>query len=160
MAKFAASAFYMKSGFITVPFKIEGAHGGFSSVDGMAKVSPAGIVLEFEAKVFGLMKTGIKEVRVPVKEIERLKFKKSWFKTTLEIWLNNFQTLSEIPSKDGRIVLKIAKADRETAQTSADVLEKSMKEYKEELPPVQTPVSRLFKDEEFETSELEENNDE
>ena len=146
----------MKSGFITVPFKIEGAHGGFSSVDGMAKVSAAGIVLEFEAKIFGIMKTGIKEVRIPVREIEKLKFKKKWFNTTLEIWLNNFQTLSEIPSKDGRIILKIAKEDRETAQQSAQILEKSMDEYKDELPPPHTPVSRLFKDDEFETSDLEE----
>ncbi|HSK74300.1 MAG TPA: hypothetical protein VK892_21550, partial [Pyrinomonadaceae bacterium] len=133
---------------------IEGAHGGFSSVDGMAKISAAGIVLEFEAKVFGIMKTGIKEVRVPVREIERLKFKKSWFKTTLEIWLNNFQTLSEIPSKDGRIILKIAKEDREAAEQSAQLLEKSFSEYKEELPPPHTPVSRLFKEDEFDTSEL------
>lgn len=145
--------------FIGVPFKIEGAHGGFSSVDGMAKVSAAGIVLEFEAKVFGIMKTGIKEVRVHIKEIERLKFKKGWFKTTLEIWLNNFQTLSEIPTNQGRIVLKIAKEDRVTMQQAVEILEKSIKEYKEELPPVHTPVSRLFDEDEFETSDLEEKTD-
>lgn len=133
--------------FITIPFKIEGAHGGFSVVSGMAKISRAGIVLEFEAKVFGLMKTGIREVRVALKEIEDIKNKRRFFRYTLEIWLNNFKTLSEIPNKDGRIILQIAKDDRPRAMEAIKILQTAKSET-EALEILQTPVSRLFDDSE------------
>ncbi|MDQ3322231.1 MAG: hypothetical protein M3525_07355 [Acidobacteriota bacterium] len=135
------------TGFISIPFKIDGSQtGGFKAVDGLAKISRAGIVLEFEAKIFGIMRTGVKEVRVPVKEIEAVKIKKRFFKLTLEIWLNNFKTLSEIPNKDGRIVLQIQKDDRERAEKSAQLLEKLLLE-QEAMDFIESPVSRLFGDE-------------
>ena len=137
--------------FISIPFKIEGAHGGFSVVSGMAKVSRAGIVLEFEAKIFGMMKTGIKEVRVAVAEIETVEVKRKFFRHTLEIWLNNFKTLSEIPTKDGRIVLQISKTDRTRAHEAGKLLEKTRLE-QDALEFIKSPVRRLF--DEDETKEL------
>lgn len=131
------------SGFISIPFKIEGAHGGFSVVNGMAKISRAGIVLEFEAKIFGMMKTGVKEVRVALKEIEDFKIKKRFFKYTLEIWLNNFKTVSEIPNKDGRVILQIARDDRPRVEQAMKVLQNARTE-NDALEILQTPVSRLF----------------
>lgn len=131
------------SGFTTVPFKIEGAHGGFSQVSGMAKISRAGIILEFEAKIFGMMKTGVKEVRVPIGEIEDLKIKKKFFRYSLEIWLNNFRTISEIPNKDGRIVLQISRDDFARAEQGIKVLRLARAE-RDALEILQTPVSRLF----------------
>jgi len=135
------------SGFISIPFKIEGAHGGFSVVNGMAKINRAGIVLEFEAKIFGMMKTGVKEVRVPIGEIEDLKIKKRFFRFTLEVWLNNFKTISEIPNKDGRIILQITKDDRLRAEQAIKVLHNARAE-KDALEILQTPVGRLFGDDE------------
>lgn len=135
----------MQANFITIPFKIEGAHGGFSVVNGMAKISRAGIVLEFEAKIFGMMKTGVKEVRVPVGEIEDLKIRKRFFRLSLEIWLNNFKTISEIPNKDGRVILQITRDDRARADQGIKVLQNARAE-KEALEILQTPVGRLFGD--------------
>lgn len=135
----------LNPGFISIPFKIEGSHGGFAVVNGMAKISRAGVVLEFEAKIFGMMKTGVKEVRVPIGEIEDLKIKKRFFKFTLEIWLNNFKTVSEIPNKDGRIILQIAKDDRTRAEQAIKILHSARSE-KDALEILQTPVSRLFED--------------
>lgn len=134
-----------QANFITIPFKIEGAHGGFAVVNGMAKISRAGVVLEFEAKIFGMMKTGIKEVRVQLKEIEEARLKKKFFRHTLEIWLNNFKTLSEIPNKEGRIVLQISKDDRERATEAIRVLHTAKSE-SAALEILQTPVSRLFEE--------------
>ena len=142
------------SGFISIPFKIEGAHGGFSIVNGMGKVSRSGVVLEFEAKIFGMMKTGVKEVRVPLAEIEDLKIKKRFFKFTLEIWLNNFKTVSEIPNKDGRVILQIARDDRPRAEQAVKVLHSARVE-KDALDILQTPIGRLFGDDE-ETEDFDE----
>ncbi len=142
----------IEKGFISIPFKIEGAHGGFSVVNGMAKISRAGVVLEFEAKIFGMMKTGIKEVRVALAEIETVEVSRKFFRHRLEIRLNNFKTISEIPNKDGRIVLQISKADRERAEKAARLLEKTRLE-QDAIEFIKSPVSRIFGDED-ETKEL------
>lgn len=140
-----------KAKFISLPFRIDGAQtGGFKTVEGMAKISSAGIVLEFEAKIFGIMRTGIKKVCIPLGEIVDIKLQERFFKTRLEIWLNNFKTLSEVPNKEGRIVMQIAKQDRRRAAEALGLLEKSLAE-QESVPP-RTPVSSLF-DETEETRE-------
>lgn len=137
-----------KPHFISISFKIDGAQtGGFKTVDGMAKISPAGIIIEFEAKIFGIMKTGIKEVKIPLVEIEEVRVVKRFFRHTLEIWLNNFRTLSEIPNRDGRIILQISKADRPRAEQAARVLDTARSE-SDAMEILNSPVSRLFGDEE------------
>ncbi len=142
-----------KTNFISLPFKIDGSQtGGFKIVDGIAKFSAAGIVIEFEAKIFGIMKTGVKEVRVPLLEIETVEVRKKFFRHTLEIWLNNFKTLNEIPNKNGRIVLQISKDDRERAVEVKRLLEKTRLE-QEGIEFIKSPLSRLFGEDE-ETKEL------
>ncbi len=144
--------------FISVPFKITDAHHGFAPVDGVAKFSAAGIVLEFEAKILGLMKTGVKEVRIPQSEILDVKLKSGAFNTKfeklfgtkIEIRLNNFTTLSEVPSKDGKISLKIIRADRELAERAVQALQENQTQ--SALPNGESPVSLIYEDE---TKELE-----
>lgn len=139
-------------GFISVPFKIADAHYGFAPVDGMAKFSAAGIVLEFEAKILGLMKTGIKEVRIPLTEIMDIKLKSGTFNTKferifgakIEIRLNNFTTLSEVPNKDGKIILKTLRADRELAEKAVQIIEETRN--KPYLPNGENPVSLIYED--------------
>ena len=148
----------MQPSFISVPFKITDAHHGFAPVDGVAKFSAAGIVLEFEAKILGLMKTGVKEVRIPQSEILDIKLKSGAFNTKfeklfgtkIEIRLNNFTTLSEVPNKDGKILLKIIRADRELAEKAIQVLQEN--QTKPSLPNGESPVSLIYEDE---TKELE-----
>ncbi len=144
-----------KMNFISIPFKIDGTQtGGFKTVDGMAKASTAGVIFEFEEKIFGLMKTGVKEVRVSLREIEEVRLNKKFFRTTLEIWLNSFKTLSEIPNKNGRLVLQIAKEDRARAEQAVRVLQSALVE-EDAREILQTPVSRLF-GEDDETGSLKE----
>lgn len=141
-----------KTGFISVPFKTES---GLSQIDGMAKFSSAGIVLEFESKLFGIIKDGVKEARIATDEILDVKFRKGFFKigAKIEIRLKDFTKLSKLPNKDGKITLKIKKDDFERAQEAVAKLQKDLTEQREFLPPTHTPVSRLF-DETEETQEL------
>jgi hypothetical protein len=137
-----------RANYISIAFKIDGSQtGGFKTVDGMAKISRAGIVVEFEAKIFGIMKTGIKEVRIPLAEIEEVRVSRKFFRHTLEIWLNNFRTLSEIPNKEGRVILQISKEDRPRAEQAARVLQTARSET-DALEILNSPVSRLFDDDE------------
>ena len=139
--------------FTTIPFKTKSPQ-GFKEIEGFAKFSSAGIVLEFESKILGLIKTGVKEVRLPLAEILDVKFKKGFFKfaAKIEIRLKSFAKLSELPSKDGKISLKIPRDDFERASETVKTLQKYLDEYTQSLPPPQISVSELFEDE---TKELE-----
>jgi len=142
----------MQTNFISVPFKSES---GMSQIDGMGKFSPAGVVLEFESKLFGLIKNGVKEARIPLADILDIKFRKGFFKSgaKIEIRLKSFTQLSELPNKDGKVTLKIARDDFDRAKDAVEKLQKAQSEEQSELPPPHTPVSRLFDESEDETIE-------
>lgn len=145
----------MQQSFISVPFKAES---GLSQFDGMGKFSPAGIVLEFESKFLGMIKSGVQETRISVGEILDIKFRKGIMKigTKIEIRLNNFTKLAKLPSQDGKLTLKIKRQDFEIAKEAVERVQKAMLEHRENLPPVHTPVSVLFDDSEAETEKLDE----
>ena len=109
--------------FTSVPFKTES---GISSVNGVAKFSPAGIVLDFESKWFGLISTGVKEARLPIGELLDIKFKKGVMKrgSKIEIRLNSFTRLTELPSNEGKITLKIERDDFDRAREAVERIEK------------------------------------
>jgi hypothetical protein len=136
------------SGFISVPFKIDD---NFSQVAGVAKFSGAGIVLEFESKLFGIIKSGVKEVRIALDEILDVKFKKGLLRrgARIEIRLKSFAKLNEVPNRDARITLKLQRDDFERGAEAVERLQKNLNErHDEAAPPARTPVSRLFTDEE------------
>ncbi len=141
-----------KTNFISVPFKTES---GLSQIDGIGKFSSAGIVLEFESKLFGIIKNGVKEIRLSTADILDVRFRKGLFKigAKIEIRLKSFAKLSELPNKDGKLALKIRRDDFKLAQEAVAKLQKDLTEYQESLPTTHTPVSRLFEDEETITRE-------
>ena len=107
-------------GFTTVPFKTESEH-GLTSVNGVAKFSPAGVVLEFEAKLFGLIGGGVQEVRLPKDEILDLKFRKGLFKrlAKIEIRMKTFGRMADLPMKNGKLTLKPFHDDFDRAQLAS-----------------------------------------
>ena len=146
----------MNQGFTSVPFKTETAH-GLSQINGVAKFSPAGIVLEFESKLFGVIAGGVKEVRIPIGELLDVKFRKGLFKrgAKIEIRTKTFAVLAALPNDNGKVTLKLVRDDFERAESAVAQMQKDMTGHADQLPPAQTPVSSLFEDEsEDETKEL------
>ena len=143
------------TGFISVPFKIDD---NFSQVSGIGKFSSAGIVLEYEGKIFGIIKSGVKESRISTDEILDVKFKTNFLKrgAKIEIRTRTFSKLTEVPNRDGKITLKIERGDIERAEEAVAKLQKDVTEHRENLPPKHTPVSRLFDEDEEDTTELNE----
>lgn len=143
------------NGFISVPFKIDD---NFSQIAGIGKFSTAGIVLEYEGKIFGIIKSGVKESKISVDDILDIKFKKGLLKRNakIEIRTKTFSKLAEVPNKEGKITLKIERDDIERAEEAVAKLQKDLTEYEESLPPTRTPVSRLFDEDadENETNKL------
>src|SRR5262245_24434536 len=139
-------------GFTSVPFKTESEH-GLTSVNGVAKFSAAGVVLEFESKLFGLIGGGVQEVRLPKDEILDIKFRKGLFKwlAKIEIRTKTFGKLAELPNKNGKLTLKLVRKEFERGQSAVEQLQKNLAI--ESLP--HSPVDQLFIDEtEDETREL------
>jgi hypothetical protein len=143
----------MQENFISLPFKIDD---NFTQIAGIGKFSPAGIVLEYEGKIFGIIKSGVKESRLAIDEIMDVKLRKGFFKVgaKIEIRTVSFTKLSEFPNKNGKIILKIERRDFERAARAVAKLQKDINEHHESLPPKHTPVSRLFDESENETNEL------
>ncbi|HTH36673.1 MAG TPA: hypothetical protein VL572_01845 [Pyrinomonadaceae bacterium] len=147
----------MQQGFTTIPFKTESSH-GLTQVNGVAKFSAAGIILDFESKLLGLIGVGVKEVRVPLAEILDIRFRKGLFKrgAKIVVRMRTFAKLAELPNNDGKLILKLARDDFERGQSAVEQLQKDLVSQNESLPPQQTPVGQLFQDEsEEETKTLE-----
>jgi hypothetical protein len=143
-------------GFTTVPFKTESEH-GLTKVDGIAKFSGAGVVLEFESKLFGLIGGGVKEVRLPLGDILDVKFRKGVFKrgAKIDIRMKTFAKLAELPNKDGKLTLKLVRDDFDRGQSAVEQLQKDLSQYSESVLPPHTPIGELFMDEsEEETRQL------
>lgn len=134
--------------FISVPFKTESAH-GLSQINGVAKFSPAGVVLEFESKLFGVIPGGVKEVRIPIGELLDVKFRKGFFRygAKIELRTKTFATLAALPNNNGKVTLKLVRDDFERGQNAVEQMQKDLTGYADDLPPARTPVSQLFEDE-------------
>jgi len=148
----------MQQSFTSIPFKTES---GLSSVNGIAKFSSAGVVLEFESKLFGILPGGVKEVRLHAADILDIKFKKGVFKrgAKIELRTKSFAKLAKLPNSDGKLTLKIVADDFDRAKNAVEKLQKDMAEDASSLPPPHTPVSQLFEDEhEEETKRLSDEN--
>ena len=143
----------MQENFISLPFKIDD---NITQIAGIGKFSPAGIVLEYEGKIFGIIKSGVKESRLAIAEIMDVKLRKGLFKlgAKIEIRTISFTKMSEFPNKNGKITLKIGRGDFKRAVEAVAKLQKNINEHQESLPPKHTPVSRLFDEGENETDEL------
>ncbi len=141
--------------FITIPFSTESNH-GLAKVNGVAKFSPAGIVIEFETKWLGMVSGGVEEVRLPIGEILDIKFRKGLMKRSakIEIRTKTFGILAALPAQDGKLTLKLVRDDIERAESAVLAFNRNMEEYAASLPPPDPPLRSLFDESENETEKL------
>lgn len=145
----------MNQGFTSIPFKTETTH-GLTSVNGVAKFSAAGIVLEFESKLLGLISNGIQEARLAIGDILDVRFKKGFMKrgAKIEVRPRSLLALNGIPNDEGKLTLKVKAEDFESARDAVARMQKDLGEFTANLPPAHTPVSVLFDESEDETKKL------
>ena len=109
--------------FISFAFSIRDVHHGFAEVAGLARASKYGLILEFETKYLGLLKSGVKEVGVSISEIESVNLKEGWLRTQVVVKARSLRTLTEIPgSHQGQIKLRIPRKEKEIAKQAASML--------------------------------------
>ena len=144
--------------FTTIPFTAES---GLWKSNGIAKFSAAGIILEFESKLIGLVSDGVKEARVSMDDIFDIKFKKGVFKrgARIEVRLGSITALKDLPTQDGKLKLKIAPDDFDLAAETVERFRKTLSDQTASLPPAHTPVSVLFDESEDITRQLKQSDD-
>lgn len=102
----------------TVPFTIQNVFQGFAETEGILSVEGTDLRLEFQTadNVLGLLKSGVREVRLPLNKIEEIAFRKRWFGCSLVIRVAEMQGASEVPNfRQGEILLSIAKKHSQAA---------------------------------------------
>ena len=141
--------------FSSIPFKTHKYH-GLAEVNGVAKFSSAGIVLEFDSKILGLVSVGVEEARLPIGEILDIKFKKGVFRhgSKIEIRTRSLAAKEGLPSEDGKLALKLKTDDFERGRDAVAQLQRDLTAMLADLPPAHTPVSVLFDESEDETQRL------
>jgi len=114
---------------VTVPFKLPDLFSGWAEGNGLAKATPSELTLELVVKdgVLGVLKTGIREIRVPQSEIASLRHHRGWFTDKLTISFNTLRTLADLPGGGtDRITLFVSRRDRPQATSLVQTLSASL----------------------------------
>jgi hypothetical protein len=109
---------------IMVPFTIDDLYGGLGECHGLLRDEGETLCFEFQTQdsLAGLIKSRVREVRVPVKELVSVTLTKGWLGTTwlgvtIVIQAAKLESLKDVPrSSQGRVELSIARKDREAAE--------------------------------------------
>ena len=86
----------------TVPFRIPNVFQGLVLTEGILSVEGADLKLEFQtAYVLGLLKSGVREVRLPLDKIEEIRFVKTWLGRTVVVRVAEMRGAAEVPNSSG-----------------------------------------------------------
>ena len=108
-----------------IPFSFPDVYQGLATGSGIATATPAGLTLEFQVQdgFFGVIKSGIKKVDIPLGELYSVAFEEGWFRNRLLIKVRRMTTLADVPgSSTDKVELRVARRDKVMAQTLASLL--------------------------------------
>jgi len=105
------------------------AYGGWGKVQGMASFDEHGLLLQFTTRdaVFGVLKSGMREIRVPLDALHSLRFRAGflWLMPAIDVRVRDLSVLQELPeSEQGRLHLRVAFGDRREAREFAQELDR------------------------------------
>ena len=115
----------MSEQFTTMAFSVDDLYGGFAQGTGLAKASPSELVLEFIVKdsLFEVLKSRVKEIRIPRSEIDSVWLKSGWFGTSVRIRVKSLKWLAELRGGDnGEVTLHVGRRERQRAAEFVAVL--------------------------------------
>lgn len=103
------------------------AYEGFGEVQGMLSFDGTQLRLSFQTAdaLLGVLKSKPCELLLPLEQLEQLDFGLGWFwlMPWVELELNDFQTLSQLPAaRHGRVRLRVRFADRHRARRFVEEL--------------------------------------
>ena len=115
----------------SLPFFIPKVYEGLAKANGIARISPAGLTLEFQVKdsFVGMLTSEVREVHISIDDLLHLELRKGWFKTRLVIRTRRMAAVNMIPGNHvGGIELGVTRQDRKIAETLVSILALSRSE--------------------------------
>ncbi len=103
---------------ISVPFTIQNVFQGFAETEGILSIDNTDLKLEFQTSdnILGLLKSGVREVRLPLDKVEEITFRKRWLGCSLIIRVAEMRGAAEVPNfSQGEILLSIGKKHSQAA---------------------------------------------
>ncbi len=118
---------------LTIPFSVPDAYEGLADVEGLARFEADVLTLEFQAKdaFFGVVKSDVKEVRIPLADLVAAVFTRKMFGATLKLRVRSMALVETIPGASrGELTLKFARQDRDDAHALASRLQLRLSEHR------------------------------
>lgn len=92
-------------------------YAGFGRCDGMVHLDSDKLRFEFQSKVAGILKSGIKTLEVPLSEVDAIDYNSGLFSTKLELRFKSLKHAQEFPKADANeVVLELKRRDRPDAK--------------------------------------------
>ena len=102
----------------TVPFKIESLALGLAESHGLLRIDGGSLLFEYQTKdgILGLLKTGVRVVRIQIADLTDVGLDKSMFSTRLVFRARSMMALKGLPGTESdEAVLTIRRSDRRRA---------------------------------------------
>src|SRR5688572_1691976 len=114
-----------------VPFSFPDVYQGLAKGGGIAIATDVGLTLEFQVKdgFFGVIKSGVQKVSIPLSELQSVALKQGFFRNRLFIKVRSMTILADVPGSDvGQVELRVARNDKRAAQALVSLLTLSLSE--------------------------------
>lgn len=87
---------------ISLPFRIENIFAGFAKVNGIIRLEGDFVEIEFQTmdNVVEMIKSNVKNISIPVADIEEIDFKKSIWGNKLILRISKLSAISKVPSQE------------------------------------------------------------
>lgn len=109
---------------ISIPFHNE-IYEGLGEIHGRLRLGHGNLVIEYMAKdaVFGLLRGRVRELRIPLIDIEDIELHNGWFRKRITIRSNSITSFADFPgAESGVLVLRIKRRDIARAQVGVSRL--------------------------------------
>ncbi len=106
---------------------------GLGEVEGAMRATADHLILKYRTKdaVFGMIKTGMKELPIPFEHIWRIQYQNSIIGGKITLETQRTDLFENIPgSKPTRLVVKLKRKDRAEGETFVERLKTRLSEYK------------------------------
>lgn len=91
---------------------------GLYEVSGLLREGDTDLVIEYQTKLIGLIRSEIKVVYIPFEDIEDIEAKSNIFQSQIRIVLNTLRNIGDFPvPNQGDLVLNIHRKNREQARS-------------------------------------------
>lgn len=104
---------------LSLPFKITNLFSDLAEAHGLMTIEGDYVRMEFQTQdaILGLLKSQLKEIRIPIQELNSVIYEKKLFGTKIILKANKLSTLSKVPGHEkGQVVLEISRKDRDVAE--------------------------------------------